>query len=87
MAKEVAAAKDITLEGVLAGKFGDEELKALSFEQSLKLLEQVVAAVENGSLPLDGAIGAYEKGSVLVQHLRKLLSGAEEKLRILGQGQ
>ncbi len=87
MAKTVGAAKEVSLEAVLAGDVTDEQLKALTFEQSLKLLEQVVAAVENGTLPLDGAIGAYEKGSVLVQHLRKLLSGAEEKLRMLSQAE
>ena len=87
MAKEVSGTKDVSLESVLAGEIQDEQLRGLTFEQSLKLLEQVVAAVENGSLPLDGAIGAYEKGSVLVQHLRKLLSGAEEKLRVLGQSE
>lgn len=83
MAKTVGALKEVSFESVLAGDVSDEQLQGLSFEQSLKLLEQVVAAVENGSLPLDGAIGAYEKGSVLVQHLRKLLCGAEEKLRML----
>ena len=69
MAKTVGTTKEVSLEAVLAGEATDEQLKALSFEQSLKLLEQVVAAVENGSLPLDGAIGAYEKGSVLVQQI------------------
>jgi len=87
MAKGVSGTKDVSLEAVLAGEIPDEQLRGLTFEQSLKLLEQVVAAVENGSLPLDGAIGAYEKGSVLVQHLRKLLAGAEEKLRVLGQSE
>ena len=85
MAKTVGTSREVSLESVLAGEVTDEQLKGLSFEQSLKLLEQVVAAVENGSPPLDGAIGAYEKGSVLVQHLRKLLSGAEEKLRMLSE--
>jgi len=87
MAKGVSATKEVSLEGVLSGDTTTEQLKALSFEQALKLLEQVVAAVENGNLPLDGAIGAYEKGGVLVQHLRTLLSGAEEKLRVLGQAE
>ncbi len=85
MAKGVSTQQGVTLESVLSGESSDEQLRGLSFEQALKLLEEVVASVENGTLPLDRAIGSYEKGSVLVQHLRKLLAGAEEKLRVLNQ--
>ncbi len=85
MAKGVSTQQGVTLESVLSGESSDEQLRGLSFEQALKLLEEVVASVENGTLPLDRAIGSYEKGSVLVQYLRKLLAGAEEKLRVLNQ--
>lgn len=82
-----SSGEKITLEALQKGEVGDDALAALSFEQALKLLEEVVAAVESGNLPLDQSIGSYEKGTVLVQHLRKLLSGAEEKLRVLGKGE
>jgi exodeoxyribonuclease VII small subunit len=83
MAKSVNADKEITLEGLLSGEVNDAQLSTLSFEQALKLLEQVVTSVESGNLPLDRAIGSYEKGTGLIQHLRALLSRAEEKLRVL----
>jgi exodeoxyribonuclease VII small subunit len=86
MAKASSDDKKITLEAIQKGEVSDDVLSSLSFEQALKLLEEVVGAVESGSLPLEQAIGSYEKGTVLVQHLRKLLSGAEEKLRVLGKG-
>jgi len=75
----------ISLEDIMQGRVTTEQVAKLSFEEALTLLEGVVAAVESGSLPLDQAIGSYERGTHLVQHLRALLSGAEEKLRVLGE--
>jgi exodeoxyribonuclease VII small subunit len=77
---------EISIDDVMQGRITPDQVKLLSFEQALSLLEGVVTAVESGSLPLDQAIGSYERGTQLVQHLRALLSGAEEKLRILGEG-
>lgn len=76
----------VTLEALISGEVGEDQVNALTFEQALKLLEEVVTSVESGNLPLDRAIGSYEHGSLLIKHLRKLLSGAEEKLRVLNQG-
>jgi len=87
MAKSAATEKGITLEALLTGEVSEERIGKLSFEEALKLLEEVVTSVESGALPLDRAIGSYEKGSNLVQHLRKLLSGAEEKIRVLSAGE
>jgi exodeoxyribonuclease VII small subunit len=86
MSKSKGSAKTITLEDVMQGSVGAAEISELRFEEALDLLEGVVTAVESGSLPLDQAIGSYERGTQLVQHLRSLLSGAEEKLRILNEG-
>ena len=66
---------------------GEKNIGRLSFESGLKLLEELVASVESGSLPLDKAVLSYEKGVALVSHLRSLLSGAEEKLKILQKPQ
>jgi exodeoxyribonuclease VII small subunit len=79
--KEIA----VTLESLLSGEVSEAQVGALSFEQALKLLEEVVTSVESGSLPLDRAIGSYEHGTALIKHLRQLLAGAEEKLRVLNQ--
>lgn len=76
----------VTLEALLSGEVSEEQVNSLTFEQALRLLEEVVTSVESGSLPLDRAIGSYEHGTSLIKHLRKLLSGAEEKLRVLNQG-
>ena len=86
MAKTRTEGQEITLEDVMQGRVGPAEISALRFEEALTLLEGVVSAVESGNLPLDQAIGSYERGTQLVQHLRSLLSGAEEKLRTLNEG-
>lgn len=61
-------------------------LEGVSFEQGLQRLEELVEQVESGVMPLDQSLQAYEQGARLVAHLRKLLSGAEEKLRTLQEG-
>lgn len=73
----------VTVELLLAGEGSEDAIQSLSFEQGLKLLEELVAIVESGSLPLDRAVTSYERGTALLQHLRGQLSGAEERLRIL----
>jgi exodeoxyribonuclease VII small subunit len=85
MTKKKNTNVEISVENVMNGEIGIEQIQTLRFEDALELLESVVGAVESGNLPLDQSIGAYEKGTELVGHLRALLSKAEEKLRVLGE--
>lgn len=78
--------KTITLDDLLADKKPETLFREISFENGLKLLEELVARVESGSLALDKAVSSYEKGVALVEHLKNHLSGAEEKLRVLQKG-
>lgn len=73
----------VTVELLLSGESNVQAIKSLSFEQGLKLLEELVALVESGSLPLDRAVTSYERGVALLQHLRGQLAGAEERLKVL----
>ena len=75
--------KTVTLKELMGEGDLSAKLKEISYENGVKLLEEVVDRVESGTLPLEKAILAYEKGEELVKHLRALLSGAEEKLRLL----
>jgi exodeoxyribonuclease VII small subunit len=77
------AAKALTLDSLLSGGDVSAAVAELNFEDGLKLLEALVGAVESGSLPLERAVTSYEGGSKLVEHLRALLSGAEERIRVL----
>jgi len=80
------AKNELSIEQLLSDEKVAEKLKGLSFEQALKLLEELVGSVESGTLPLERSITSYERGVALVDHLRGILSGAEEKLKVLQKG-
>ena len=68
-------------------KLSDEQLAKLSYEDGLKQLEELLAKVESGELPLEQAVTAYEKGMQLLKQLKKLLSGAEARLKLIKEEQ
>ena len=73
----------ITLKELLQAEDIDAKVSELSFEVGMKLLEELVEKVESGSLALEQSVISYERGVLLVERLKSLLSGAEEKLRLL----
>ena len=56
------------------------DLAALTFEQALAELEQIVARLESGQAPLEDSIQMYQRGSALKAHCEKKLKGAEARL-------
>ena len=52
----------------------------LTFEESMKKLEKVVAALESGDLPLEESIEAYTYGVKLVGRSEKLLAYSRNKI-------
>jgi len=75
--------KSYTLKELLSEDNSKKKIVELSFENGLRLMEELVEKVESGTLPLDQSILSYEKGVQLMEHLRGLLTGAEEKLKVL----
>lgn len=73
--------KTVTLTDLLSGKIKD--FSTVTFEDGVKCLEELVSKVEGGSLPLEDAINSYEKGIALSNHLRSLLTRADERLKLL----
>ena len=57
----------------------------LGFEEALKELESLVAQLEQGDLPLDEALKAFERGVALTATCQKSLEQAEQKVRILSE--
>lgn len=55
----------------------------LNFEETMKELEEVVQALENGELNLDESIKEFEKGMKLSKDASKYLEDAERKITIL----
>jgi exodeoxyribonuclease VII, small subunit len=57
-----------------------EEIK-MTFEESLKTLEQLVNELENGNLDLDKGLEVYERAMALRDHCRKILNECDRKVQ------
>ena len=57
--------------------------KQPGFEKQLEQLEEVIASLEQGDMPLDKSIEAYKRGVELTRTLRAQLNGAIEQLKVL----
>jgi exodeoxyribonuclease VII small subunit len=62
----------------VSGKHAD--VAAMSFEDALAELEQIVRALESGQQKLEDAISAYERGAALRQHCEAKLAEAEARV-------
>jgi exodeoxyribonuclease VII small subunit len=56
------------------------DIVALSFEDALAELEQIVRRLESGSGKLDDAIAAYERGALLKRHCEAKLREAQARV-------
>jgi exodeoxyribonuclease VII small subunit len=54
-----------------------------SFESSLASLEQIVAHLESGDLPLERALELFEEGVALARRCQSQLGDAERKVEML----
>jgi len=56
------------------------DVSAMSFEEALAELEQIVRALESGQQKLEDAINAYERGAALRRHCEAKLAEAEARV-------
>jgi exodeoxyribonuclease VII small subunit len=56
------------------------DIAALSFEEALAELERIVRQLEEGKGPLDAAIDAYSRGSLLKRHCEAKLAEAQARV-------
>ena len=54
-----------------------------SYEQALQELEQLVARIEAGELPLDRLLDDYRRGAELLGFCRARLTAVEDQIRLL----
>lgn len=59
---------------------GQPDTAALSFEEALKQLEQIVGRLESGEVPLDQAISLYEEGDRLRKLCQARLDAAQARI-------
>ena len=55
----------------------------MDFEQQISELENIVRALEGGSVSLDESLALFEKGIKLTKGCQKMLDEAEKKVSIL----
>ena len=67
----------------------NDDVLRMTFESALKELEEIVAKLEHGDVPLEQSIIIYERGEALKAHCDRLLRTAEqrvEKIRLAADG-
>ena len=57
-----------------------QDIAAMSFEEALAELEQIVRRLEEGNGKLDEAIDSYERGAQLKQHCENKLGEAQGRI-------
>lgn len=58
----------------------------MSFEQSLKRLDEIVRHLEKGDLPLKDSLALFEEGTKLLASCNTMLEEAEQKVVRLRKG-
>lgn len=59
----------------------------LPFERALEELEALVARMEDGKLPLEESLAAYQRGTELIKACEARLSAAQARVAILDGGE
>ena len=57
-----------------------------SFEAALAELEEIVATMEGGKLPLKETLAAYKRGAELLQYCQSTLKDAQQQVLVLEKG-
>ncbi len=57
-----------------------------SYEAGVQELEQLVAALESGQLPLDQLLVSYQRGASLLGYCREQLKAVEDQIKVLDAG-
>ena len=57
-----------------------------SYEAGLAELEQLLARLESGELPLDQLLSGYQRGASLLIFCRERLEAVEGQIKVLDQG-
>lgn len=64
----------------------DPEIAALSFEDALRALEDIVRKLESGEVPLDATMDLYERGEKLRKHCQARLDAAQLRIEKIVAG-
>ncbi len=57
-----------------------------SYGEAVQQLEQLVAGLESGQLPLEELLGQYQRGAELLRYCRDRLQAVEDQVKVLDDG-
>lgn len=57
-----------------------------SYEAALEELEQLVARLESGAMPLEQLLTGYQRGAELLKFCREKLEAVENQIKVLDEG-
>jgi exodeoxyribonuclease VII small subunit len=57
-----------------------------SYEEAVQELEQLLAKLESGQLPLDQLLTHYQRGASLLTYCRERLAAIENQISVLDEG-
>jgi exodeoxyribonuclease VII small subunit len=58
-----------------------------TYEAALQELEQLVARLESGQLPLEQLLAGYQRGAALLAFCKDRLQAVEDQIKVLDGGQ
>ena len=61
----------------------NENNTEFNFEEALKRLEEIAAALENGNAQLEASLSLFEEGVGLIKECNAKLDAAEQKVKLL----
>jgi exodeoxyribonuclease VII small subunit len=61
----------------------EDDITGMTYEAALAELDTLITKLEGGSIALEEAIGAYERGAVLAKHCSDLLERTEQRVKQL----
>ena len=56
-----------------------------SYGDAVQQLEQLVAGLESGQLPLEELLGQYQRGTELLRYCRDRLQAVEDQVKVLDE--
>lgn len=54
-----------------------------SYEAAMTELERLIAQMENGQLPLEASLAAYQRGTVLIKYCQSMLEKIDQQVKVL----
>jgi|HigsolmetaAR204D_1030405.scaffolds.fasta_scaffold09587_2 exodeoxyribonuclease VII small subunit len=69
--------------GEPAAKGGADALQALSFEEAMEKLEEIVSRLEHSEVPLETAIELYQQGMALSRLCGQKLEQVEKRIEMI----